>query len=329
MKLSWSFFCAVINLTLATGNLCANDVEPVLFNATLPEGALTELTAFNDEPSKGENQQPGAVFIPVKVCMEPEDGTEADLETDSKSQPVCWSYSDATSENNGVSDSLPVFRQQQAMAALFFSSFLFIRVLTDNRYAPPLVNALISAPVGVYLYLSQEESLSDIIVNQPAIDYQLENTVPLVLYGYAGYEILDSLHAKKWLTVLHGSTVFAACATSHYAGKMRMAVYGLVVETSQIFLNAALMQTRHYKLATPSAWLSIPFIGSFYITRWAVFPYEYARFIRDSFWNKERYQQDPVMISLIVAGGMIVNMLNFGLGILIMCKVKKILRKYN
>lgn len=159
------------------------------------------------------------------------------------------------------------------------------------------------------------------------MNYQLENTVPLVLYGYGAYEALESLYAKDWVYVLHGSLIFTGCLTSHNAGKMRMVVYGLVVEISQVFFNAGLMYKRYYELKTLSPWFFIPFLGSFYIGRWIVFPYEYTKFIRNSYMNPENYEQEPLLINLITIAGGIVNTLNFVWGIMILSKTKRILSR--
>ena len=262
--------------------------------------------------------------IPLEVCLVSEQVPDAAFAADQQ-QEVCWSYSNTTFDHKDNHRELITYRQQQGLVSFFLSSFLIIRVATGNRNLSPLVNAIVTGPAGVYLYASQNETLSNIMAGEPATDYSLENTLPLLFYGYAGYEILDSLHAREWQHILHGIVIFSGCAASHNVGKVRIVVYSMFVEMSQIFFNAGFIHKRHYNLAKPSPWFYIPFFGFFFASRWVVLPYEYVRFIRDSYLNQANYQQAPLLNNVVAAGVGVALLLNFYWGVLSVYKVNKML----
>ena len=218
-----------------------------------------------------------------------------------------------------------VLMQQRAIASFAFSSFLFIRAMTGSRNLPSLVNALITGPSGIYFYAHQNKTVTDIVTGPPVTDYQLENIIPLVLYGYGGYEMMVSLYKRDWLFALHGSVLVAGSAASHDAGKMQLSMFGQVVELSQIFYHLGLMHKRYYGLNKPSPYFFILFTGAFFATRWVILPYEYAKFIRDSYLNEDNYQQEPAMINTIAVGGALISALNLYWGIKIISKMREIL----
>lgn len=94
---------------------------------TTTEHREVELSIRPGEQNKDEDLQPYAVFFPKKVCMEWENDEAIEREADNKKQSVCWSAPDEIPATGNEDNNQTIFRQQQALASLFFGSFfLFV-----------------------------------------------------------------------------------------------------------------------------------------------------------------------------------------------------------
>ena len=267
------------------------------------------------------------IFMPLNVCIEPED--EPEQPGVAPEQGGCWSRFDETSSTSqyGMSnDEVIAFRQQQGLAALFLGGFLLIRMISGDRNLPSMANAMVTGPAGIYIYFALNQTISEILQAPATVDFSLANTAPLVLYGYGGFELLDSLAMKDWTYVVHGSVIFVGCTAVHYTGKMQIVVYGMIMEVSQIFFNAGVLHKKYHQLDKPSLKLFGPFVVVFFISRWGVFPYEYARFIWHIYLDESQYQNNPGLNHVIAAVGAVINALNLMFGITIIRKAKKVLR---
>lgn len=213
-----------------------------------------------------------------------------------------------------------LYWQQQGAAIVMFCGFTSLRMVTGDENIPSLVNALTTGTTGTYLYASQNNTMTSIVSSQPSYEYTPENTIPLMLYAYGGYEMLSSIvKLDKPFSikvnkpfVAHGFMLLAGSAASHYVGKLRIAIFGILPELSQIFFNAGYIHKRLYreKGVPPSPYFFVPFLGTFIATRWVMFPYEHYKFIRDTCLVPENFWKEPVMNSMIAVGGFVIDGLN-------------------
>ena len=201
-----------------------------------------------------------------------------------------------------------------------FVFFAASRVISQDIHTASLIHALITAPIGVYLYSTKNQSASEIATGLPSYEHSLSTSSVLILQAYSAYEILDSTYAATPQYLLHGLTIFAACAASSQLGKLGLLTTGMVMETSQIFYNAGMLYKTHYlpEGAPRPLTFFVPFVITFFGSRWIVFSYEYYKFIRDSFLNAEEYSKEPFLISTVTAGGAVMSSLNLLWGVKIL-----------
>lgn len=207
-------------------------------------------------------------------------------------------------------------RGQQLLAAGFFCAFGVVRALSGNAYLTALTNAFATGPAGVYLYSTSNQTFSEALSEPASFEHNAENLLPLVLYGYSVYEMLEALHAGKKEFMVHGVVIFLGSTVAHYAGKLRLVVFGLVAESSQVFYNAGLIYKKCFlpEGSKPPLEFFALFSLAFFASRWIVLPYEYYKFIRDSYLDSNEYNKNPVLSNAIAAGGMVINVLDFLLG---------------
>ncbi|MET4692202.1 TLC domain-containing protein [Endozoicomonas lisbonensis] len=212
-----------------------------------------------------------------------------------------------------------LYRQQQLLASALFCFFVATRIVSGNSRVSPLFNALATGPASVYLYSTGNQTLSEVVAAPPSFENNAENLLPLVIYAYSAYEMLFSWYEKENIFVLHGFIIFAGSTVSHYTGKLRLAIFGMVVESSQVFYSAGVLYKERYlaKGSKRPLGFFIPFTLAFFGSRLVVIPYESYRFIKDTYLNKEEYNKNPILSNVIVAGGMALNLMNLYWGYMI------------
>ncbi|MGI9279068.1 MAG: TLC domain-containing protein [Endozoicomonas sp.] len=219
-------------------------------------------------------------------------------------------------------------KNQQYYVLLMTTGFASIRILTGHTNAPSLINSMITAPVASLTYLeniNNNRSMSDMAAEPPSYENTLENLSPLVLYSYAIYEFSEALYSGKTEYIAHGFAMISGCAATHHEGKIRLAIYGMVTETSQVFFNAGYLHKTFFMRKRPSRIFFAPFAFFFFASRWIIFPWEHYKFIRNTYLVEEEYRKAPLMNTIITVTGFAGDLLNLYWGILIIRNVKRYL----
>ena len=189
--------------------------------------------------------------------------------------------------------------------------FQLLKDYQGDDTASSLVHALITGIGSNYLYSKRTKPMWRRFIEKDPPDGLLDTIIPLLTYGYAGFEIYDSIMTGSFQFLLHGGSIFLALRTLYQRDEIHLATDALLMETSTIFLDL-----RHVNEAFLCA-----FAATFFFYRLWIFPKEYFQYMKAVYWDGYHYDGDETLHPVVAGTTTVFNTLNFYWGYRILRKI--------
>ncbi|WP_133060502.1 hypothetical protein [Parendozoicomonas haliclonae] len=188
----------------------------------------------------------------------------------------------------------------------------------DSLFNAPFIHGLISGIGSHTLYFGRDSYYPERFLRRAPPDSEMDIIIPLISYGYAGYELfhyLTSTPARPDF-IFHSAAMTAVFSIFAGLGELHLLSDVLVIELSSIFLG---LKDYHDIFA-------MAFAGTFYIYRWGLFPQGWWTIAQAPETGEElEYPERKWRRRALVAAGAAFNALSGYWGIL---TLGKILDKY-
>ncbi|KEQ17189.1 TLC domain-containing protein [Endozoicomonas numazuensis] len=191
------------------------------------------------------------------------------------------------------------------------SLFLTLKQYTGGDTVPSFVHSAITGTGSNYLYFSRNTSYVERITLQREPANVWEIVLPLITFGYAAWEIFDSIQHGSAAFFIHGTTIFVTCSTFCALGRIHLVTDGLIVEFSTIYLNFL-----KYHAA-----MRLLFATSFFVFRWGIFPYEWLKFALAVYRGEAQYENSHIINPVVLSSGGVFIALNTYWGALILHRI--------
>ncbi|WP_153301581.1 TLC domain-containing protein [Endozoicomonas arenosclerae] len=191
------------------------------------------------------------------------------------------------------------------------SVFFTLKQYSGADTIPSFLHSVITGTGSSYLYFNRNTSYVERIILQREPANIWEIVLPLITFGYAAWEIIDSIAVGSTAFLIHGTTIFVTCSTFCALGRIHLVADGLIVEFSTIYLNFL-----RYHPA-----IRVMFAASFFIFRWGIFPYEWAKFALTVYRGEAEYENSDIINPVVITSGGIFNTLNFYWGMFIIYRM--------
>ena len=178
--------------------------------------------------------------------------------------------------------------------------FLFIEHIQNDRCSASLLNSCITGIGSNYFYFSRDATFSQKVTGEAHPISIMETFLPLLVYGYAGYEVIDSLQNRGWVFVIHGSMIYVLCTVTFLYDRIHILSDSMIVEISSIF----------YSLRKVDRRFMLPFILTFFAYRWTIIPYETAQLTSKVLTEDYRNDSDYIVYPVFIGSAFLANALN-------------------
>ncbi|WP_281647658.1 TLC domain-containing protein [Parendozoicomonas sp. Alg238-R29] len=180
------------------------------------------------------------------------------------------------------------------------AAFIAMPDYKKNLINAPLIHALISGVGSSYLYSKRDKPYWQRVVEDEPPSGWWDVLLPLVSYGYAGYDLYSSASERDWLYVLHGGSMLSVFSAFAANGRVHLLTDTLMLENSTIF----------YYLRDVDPIFRVGFASTFCLLRLGLFPYGWWQYVRNVYLEGKDYPGSEITNPALLSGGLIFGGLN-------------------